>query len=106
MTPAEFAAFAEEKGFLFYQAHPFRTGMEIINPSILFGIEVKNTHPRNDSRNDIAAAWAEKFKLRTVCGSDCHKVEDVGSSAIVTGRNITSMTDLVQMLRDNDYTIL
>lgn len=101
-----FSEAARQNGFLLYQAHPFRNGMTVINPDVLFGIEVQNTHPRHDSRNDIALAWAEKYGLHKIAGSDCHRIEDVGTSAIVTDEKIQDMDDLVQILKNNRYTII
>ncbi len=101
-----FSEAARQNGFLLYQAHPFRNGMTVINPDVLFGIEVQNTHPRHDSRNDIALAWAEKYGLHKIAGSDCHRIEDVGTSAIVTDDKIQNMDDLVQILKDERFTII
>lgn len=106
MSAEEFGSYAREKGFLFYQAHPFRKGMKIVDPACLFGLEVKNTHPRHDSRNDIAMMWAEKFGLRKIGGSDCHQVQDAGGSGIITERNVENTDDLVAVLKDGDYTII
>ena len=106
MKPAEFSEFAKAHNILYYQAHPFRNGMEIVVPSSLYGIEAKNANQRNDSRNDIAAAWAEKFHLPAICGSDVHLSCDIGCSAVLTPRKICCMDDLVQMLKDGDYSLL
>ena len=105
MTPAEFGEKARREDFLFYQAHPFRNGMTVVDPGVLFGIEVQNTHPRHDSRNDIARAWAEKYHLHAIAGSDCHRVEDVGTSAILTDFPVKTVSDLVHVLRSDLYTI-
>ena len=105
MTPREFKTFADERGVLFYQAHPFRNGMTVTPPECLFGIEVLNTHPRHDSRNDIALAWAEKYDLHKIAGSDCHQTEDVGSSAILTDYPVKNMNDLVYVLKNDLYTL-
>ena len=104
MTPREFKAFADERGVLFYQAHPFRNYMTVTSPEYLFGIEVLNTHPRHDSRNDIALAWAEKYNLHKIAGSDCHQTVDVGSSAILTDYPVKNMNDLVYVLKNDLYT--
>lgn len=104
--PREFGALARERGFLFYQAHPFRNHMQVTSPSCLFGIEVKNGNPRHDSRNDIAEQWAEKFGLHRIAGSDCHEITDVGITGIETSRDVRTVDDLVAILREDDYTIL
>ena len=104
MTPGEFSKFAAERGILFYQAHPFRNGITVVPPEYLFGIEVLNTHPRHDSRNDIALAWAEKYGLHKIAGSDCHQLCDVGSSAIYTDYQVRNTEDLVHVLKNDLYT--
>ena len=106
MTPAEFGKFAREEGFLFYQAHPFRNGMKVVKPECLFEIEILNGHPRHDSRNDIASLWADKFSLHKIGGSDCHQIEDVGSSGIVTEEKIETMEQLVKILSTDRYSII
>ena len=105
MTPKEFSGFAAERGILFYQAHPFRNKMKMIPPELLFGIEVQNTHPRHDSRNDIAQAWAEKYGLHRIAGSDCHLATDVGSSAIFTDCPVKTISDLVHVLKNDLFAI-
>ena len=106
MTPDEFSVYAKENGVLFYQAHPFRNRMTVVNPAILFGIEVQNTHPRHDSRNDIAMAWAEKYNLHKIAGSDCHQKCDVGSSAVITEYAVKNIQDLIYILKNDMYQIV
>ena len=105
MTPADFSLFAKDHGILFYQAHPFRNGMMVIKPELLFGIEILNGHPRHDSRNDIASQWAEKYGLHKIGGSDCHQIEDVGSSGIITDYPVKTVDDLIHVLKNDLYTI-
>ena len=105
MRENEFSEFAKANGILFYQAHPFRNDMTVIPPEYLFGIEVQNTHPRHDGRNEIAMMWAEKFNLHKIAGSDCHQKQDAGTSAIYTEYEIKNISDLVHILRNDLYTI-
>ena len=58
------------------------------------------------SRNDIAEAWAEKYGLHKIGGSDCHQTEDVGSGGIVTGEKVENINDLVEILRNDRYSIV
>ena len=106
MTADEFGRWAEQEGILFYQAHPFRNGMTVTDPNALFGIEVKNTHPRHDSRNGIALAWAEKFGLHRIGGSDCHQSGDAGTGGIITEHAVRTMADLLHVLKNDLYTII
>ena len=107
MGPREFSHFARENGILFYQAHPFRNNMTVTDPRYLFGIEVRNGNPRHDSRNDIAAAWANRFHhLKRIAGSDFHQREDLGINGIITDRNVETMEDLLEVLKSGDYRII
>lgn len=106
MSPHRFSELAKEKGFLFYQAHPFRNNMKITDPAYLFGIEIKNGNPRHDSRNDIAKMWAEKFQLKMIAGSDCHQREDVGVTGILTDGRIGNEEELLSVLRSGAYEII
>ena len=106
MSSRDFSVLSKENGMLFYQAHPFRNHMTIQPPDILFGIEIKNGNPRHDSRNDVAAAWAEKYGLHKIAGSDCHQTPDAGGTGVITDRDIKTEADLLEMLKADDYTII
>lgn len=106
MNPGSFGKLARENGVLFYQAHPFRNNMKVVDPHCLFGMEVVNGNPRHDSRNEIADQWAKKFGLHRIAGSDCHEVTDVAVTGIETDASVKTMDDLVQVLREDRYTIL
>ena len=105
MTEKEFGGFAQDNGILFYQAHPFRDGMTVVAPECLFGLEVQNTNPRHDSRNRIAAAWADMHHLHQIAGSDCHRRQDVGTSAIITEEKVGNIDDLLRVLKNDLYRI-
>ena len=106
MNPESFSTFARENNLLFYQAHPFRNRMTVVKPEYLFGIEVQNSHPLHDSRNDIAILWAQKYDLHQIAGSDCHQIQDVGTSAIITDYEVKDMADLVYVLANDLYRIV
>ncbi|MBQ9079903.1 MAG: PHP domain-containing protein [Clostridia bacterium] len=95
-----------EAGGLFYQAHPFRNAMRITKPELLDGIEVYNGHIGQQSRNDIAYMWAEKFGLRKISGSDFHHDNHVVGAGIETDVPITSEAQLVEILREQNYTLI
>lgn len=106
MSAREVKELADEYNFLFYQAHPFRDHMQITPPHELHGIEVKNANPRHDARNEIAAAWAEKFNLKGIAGSDCHQKEDVALGGIETDTDVPDTAALVEVLRSGNYRII
>lgn len=93
------ADLARQNGMLVFQAHPFRNGMTVINPSYLDGIETLNGHQRHDSRNDIASMWADKFNLLRCGGSDCHEVGDEAFVSLVTDTKIETNEQLVEVLK-------
>ncbi|MBE6903629.1 MAG: PHP domain-containing protein [Ruminococcaceae bacterium] len=91
---------------LIYQAHPFRNHMKITPPQLLDGIESYNGNPRHDSRNEIAKEWAKKFSLKTVSGSDFHQPEDIAIGGIVTEKLIKDNTDLIELLKSQEYELI
>ncbi len=95
-----------EAGFLVYQAHPFRNNMTVTNPAYLDGIEVYNAHGRHNSRNDFAKLWAERYGLLQISGSDVHHEHDLPGGGILTDEPVTSMEQLVQILREGRYSLL
>lgn len=105
-TP-EIASRVRKAGFLFLQAHPFRDFMQMVNPMHLDGIEVFNGNPSQDSRNDIARIWAERFGLLQTSGSDFHRVtRDAFAGGIITSEPIVSNEQLLGILRSGDYELI
>lgn len=99
MSIGDFTKLCHENGMLVYQAHPFRNGMTVIKPGITDGIEVANCHAGHDSRNEIALAWAKKYKLMMCGGSDCHHKNGEGRGGIITNFEIKDNSDLISALR-------
>ena len=99
------AAMIHESGALIIQAHPFRDGQVITNPSYLDGIEVCNFNYKIDSRNDIARIWAEHYGLIETCGSDYHHVTSAVGGGIVTEKPIRNALELMEVLKNGSYEI-
>lgn len=91
---------------VFVQAHPFRDGMELINPELLDGVETFNMHPGHNSRITFANRFAKEngFKIRTV-GSDFHHVNrgHEGVSALRTKVLPKDSFHLAEILKSGDY---
>jgi hypothetical protein len=87
-------------GALVYQAHPFRPGMRPAAAALLDGVEVFNGNPRHDSRNHLAARFAERHRLLAVSGSDVHQVDEVGQGGLRLARIPAGNRDLAELLRD------
>ncbi|MBS7298672.1 MAG: PHP domain-containing protein [Eubacteriales bacterium] len=91
---------------VFLQAHPFRNGIELCEPSILDGIESFNMHPGHNSRVGIAARYAKEqnFKIQ-IAGSDFHH-PDQGHEAVSALRTKVmpkTSFDIAKILRSGDY---
>ena len=95
----EFTNLAHKDNMLVFQAHPFRNGMTILNPSYLDGVEVLNGHKHHDSRNEIAKMWAEKYNLLMCGGSDCHDVGDEATVALISDFAIENNSQLIKVLK-------
>ena len=97
------------KDSLFVQAHPFRNGMTLINPSYLDGIETLNFHPKHNSRNSTTARYAEENGI-DICvgGSDFHEEGHYDSAALLAlaKRVPTDSFDLAKLLKSKDYLFL
>ncbi len=105
MNIHDFSKLAHENGMVIFQAHPFRTGMRIVNPSHLDGIEVLNGNPRHNSSNDIAKMWAEKYNLLKIGGSDFHEPEDLARSGVYFDKELKDNDALVKELLNGEYEI-
>ena len=103
MNPESFHKIASENGCLFIQAHPFRNGMTVIYPGHLDGVEVFNGHFGHDSRNDIAEMWANKYNLIKTSGTDFHYTTSPANGGILTDTEITTMDELIEVLKSGNY---
>ena len=105
MNPGSFRKIANENGCLFIQAHPFRNGMVVVRPEFLDGVEVFNGHFGHDSRNDVAEHWADKFGFIKTSGTDFHYIDSPANGGILTDVEITSIEQLVEILKSGSYTL-
>ena len=96
----------KEVGALIYQAHPFRNNMMVTDPSLLFGVETWNAHPKHPSRNDLAELWAQRYALHRISGSDIHHAAHLPSGGILTDTPITTVEELLAVLRSDAYTLI
>ena len=106
LKPESFCKIARENGVLFVQAHPFRNSMTVIRPDFLDGVEIFNGHFGHDSRNDIAELWASKFSLIKTSGTDFHYNDSPANGGILTEEEITSMDQLVSILKSGKYELI
>ncbi|MBE6569496.1 MAG: PHP domain-containing protein [Ruminococcaceae bacterium] len=93
-------------GAMFFQAHPFREHMQVTNPGILDGIEIGNFNFWVESNNDIAQAWATKYNLIGITGTDFHLHEHKPTGGIITEYPITDNETLLKTLRERNFSTL
>lgn len=86
-------------GGIVVQAHPFRAYCRPREAEFLDGVEVFNGNPRHDSRNYLAAAFAEAngFSVRT-SGSDYHQPQDLARGGMILESPVFHEHDLARAL--------
>lgn len=107
MTLKDFRSLADKEGLLIVQAHPFRNKMIIMKPELIHGVEVFNAHAGHDSRNRLALEWCRRYGKIPTSGSDFHDADFYVKGGIKTDEKITSMQQLMELLRAKQgYTLL
>ncbi len=105
MDYKEFKALAEEKGWLVFQAHPFRERTKRVALDCIDGVETYNGNPRHVNRNLRAQAYCKHHKLLEVVGSDFHVPHDV-SSAMMFYELPEDEKRLVSVLKEHKFDTL
>lgn len=91
---------------VFIQAHPMRKNSQPIEPELLDGVEVFNTHPHHDSKIGPTALYAQKNKMGIITGgSDFHhpNLNHEGLSAMRTRHLPADSFGLAAILKEKDY---
>ena len=90
------------RGYLVYQAHPFRVGIRRCNPDYIDGVEVYNGKTEKPL-NDRACEWAKQNNKLMVSGSDFHTVKNLAKGGIITNEVIKNNGDLLRILKSNNF---
>ena len=93
-------------GILLIEAHPFRNGMAVMDPSWVDGIEVYNGAKNHNSRNEVAEFWADHYSLIKTSGTDYHDPCHTPDAGILTEEKITSVSQLVRILKSGEYDLI
>ena len=102
-----FSKLSREAGALLFQAHPFRDKNTPVDPRLVDGIEVRNESPRAPNHNELTIAYgADHPELLQICGSDFHRLEDVGCGGIGVETLPENEHQLAQLLHNRAYTLL
>lgn len=105
-TLAELSALVRAAGGMIFQAHPFRSGMELSPAALLDGIEAYNGNPRHTSVNDAAIATAKKEGYFMLSGSDSHQTGDAGHGGLALYTLPRTIEELLSIIRSNRYALL
>ena len=97
-----FRKFTGGMDILIYQAHPFRSWMQHVDPVLLDGVEVNNGNPRQNNMNYKALAFAKEHNLKMISGSDFHQKVDISRGGVIIPRLIRTPAELFTLLRDDE----
>lgn len=101
------SVYARECGLKFYQAHPFRSGIMIADPSYLDGMEVYNATVNVNSNNGFAEMWANRHGLKKISGSDFHESVHRTAGGILTSEPIETNEQLLKILEsESNYELI
>jgi len=101
MSMPDFYSFIHEKGFLMFQAHPYRYGKTPITPITYDGIEVYNAHIEHVSRNNLAVHFALEHDLLMIAGSDCHIAGGSARGGVMMPEEVDSIEAFVEYYKKN-----
>ena len=107
MKPWEREVFrlVKEKGYLIYQAHPFRVGIRRCNPNYIDGVEIYNGKT-GKAENQKAFEWAKENNKLMVSGSDFHTVKNLARGGIITDTPVKNNSDLLEILRSQNFEMI
>lgn len=97
---------AKKENSVLIQAHPFRNGMELVNPDFLDGVECFNMHPGHNSRIGLATRYAKENEINIIIsGTDYHHPgrRHEGLSAIRTKYLPEDSYGIAEILKSGDY---
>lgn len=106
MGIARFSKLAKEKGIFIAQAHPFRGKGNYcvpVAPMFMEGVEVVNNNPRHLNNNEWTMAFADKYNLIKLAGSDCHEAGDEGTGGILSEVVPKDTFEMAKLLRENKF---
>lgn len=107
MKPWEKEVFllVKERGYLIYQAHPFRVGIRRCNPDYIDGVEIYNGKT-GKAENQKAFEWAKENNKLMVSGSDFHTVKNLARGGIITDNPVKNNNDLLNVLRAQNFEMI
>ena len=110
-SPERTVEILRQNGVLLIQPHPFREAFYIPNPGplpleFIDGVEVYNRGNGTDEMNKKALDFANEHNLIKTSSADAHSTDRVPCGGIITEKRIKSPQDLVNTLRNGNYTLI
>jgi len=105
MSAEDFRRDYKNDKMFFAQAHPFRWGMRLVDPSLLDGVEAFNVNPGHYGQNARAAEYATKHNLIPTCGDDCHSTNECCLATFKTKILPEDSLEFAKILFSKDYLI-
>ena len=110
-SPERKVEILRQNGVLLIQPHPFREAFYIPNPGplpleFIDGVEVYNRGNGTDEMNKKALDFANEHNLIKTSSADAHSTDRVPCGGIITEKRIKSTQDLVNTLRNGNYTLI
>lgn len=103
---AAFSKLAREYGLFLVQAHPCRDGYCYPTPEYVDGMEVCNSNPRHEIRDEEEEAVADAHGLYKIGGSDAHRDEDVGGSGVLTPQPVRTAEDFITFIKNGEAEVI
>lgn len=93
--------------YIVVQAHPFRWSNTLYDIKYLHGIEILNTNPNNECRNELAYEKWIGTNLIATCGCDFHNLNCITNSHYMTFEKMpVNNNEIIQILKDKKYKIV
>ena len=106
MSVKSFYTYAKEHGVTVIQAHPLRDHKCMPMPEFVDGFEVHNGNLRHENFTDKVMELAKEHKKLMTGGSDAHRPQDVGTSGIMSEKEICTAKDYIDVLLEGNFTII
>ncbi len=100
-TYKDFYELMHGKGYLVFQAHPYRYNLRPIEPVCYDGVEIVNAHASHFSQNQRAIQFAMEHNLYMIGGSDTHSDADAGRGGVLLPSGIETPMDFVDFYKEN-----
>lgn len=89
---------ADKNGFLLYQTHPFRRGVNLGDSRYMHGAESFNGHINHINNNALATDFCDTFNLIKVSGTDYHDLGQPITGGIYIPETVNTNSELKDYL--------